>query len=233
MLAKEHVIFSILLSFPLILLLIFKPIYLIIFLIGLILGSLIPDIDEENSYVYKLVNKIQKRIIYLKEKNVKKFEEERKKLTIQLILAYFLYIYALLIKYLIYKPLAFFTKEQHRGITHTIYFPIIYVAFLFLILYFLKLPFKLAFWFLLGNFLGVLFHILGDSLTKSGIAPFYFGIRLKGKYLTGKDSNVPIKIILLFLILTILLKLFFEVSWIFYYILVFLYFIYIWVSSGG
>ncbi len=236
MLSKEHIIFSFLLYFPLILILLLlkiNPLYFTLFLIGMLLGSLIPDVDEENSYVYKLVNNIQKKIIYLKERRKEKFEEEKEKLSLYLLIASILYLYALFVKYFIYKPLAKITKEEHRGITHSIWFPIIYSFLLSLILFLLKIDLKLIFWFIFGNILGIFSHILGDSLTKSGIRPFYFGPRIKGKYLTGKDSDVPIKVMILILLLTIILKVFFGVPWIFYYIFLFLYFIYVWVSSGG
>ena len=164
----EHIIFCYILFFPLIISL--DNSLLPVFLIGFLIGSLLPDIDERGSLIYKISKSKYIKYIFIP------------------------YIY-LLLAFL--KALEFLSgKKGHRGISHTLIFGIIiFIITLFLTEFLFEL-FNLPNFsqsISISIFLGYISHLIGDSYTKSGVIIFYpFKIRFHGKYITGRNSFIPI-----------------------------------------
>jgi inner membrane protein len=88
----------------------------------------------------------------------------------------------------------------HRGFVHSIFIPLILLT----IFLYLGLPFIA--W---GIFIGSVSHLIGDMLTREGVAPFYpiLMFRIEGILKTGKIAEK----VLFFIICLIDLFLFFKV----------------------
>jgi inner membrane protein len=86
------------------------------------------------------------------------------------------------------RPMQFFVK--HRGFLHSFTFLIIISAVFAWFVPVIAFPF----------FLGYSLHLLGDSFTKEGIAPFWpYSKRSAGRFRTGGVSEVPIFLFFIFL----------------------------------
>ncbi len=182
---SEHLAFAFLMAFPLIFL--FNlPSQLFLFFIFLFLGALVPDVDEENSLIFKLT----------KSENS---------------LGFLFGSYAYFLNKIVLPIISFFEPKakQHRGLTHTLLFAIIHSFTWFAILYIITKNWSLAFAAFLGLFVGQISHIIGDSFTVSGTEPFYpKKLKLKGPFVTGKNSQIPVylSIIPLFVFLVLYAK---------------------------
>ncbi|MFQ3308414.1 MAG: inner membrane protein [Candidatus Nanohaloarchaea archaeon] len=193
MLGRQHLMLSVSTASVMIIPLIEKlDGFLTLITVGVVIGSLIPDVDASDATVF--------------HKNVKGLPGRTGQvvnMTIAPILPFFGYS----TKYLIYKPAVTLFKmflrgysfrDGHRTFSHSflgvfimtaatgLYLapPLIYIGLM-------SLPHLAAF--LAGYFFGALMHMLQDSCTKSGIAwnaPFS-DTKLKGKLKTGKDNREP------------------------------------------
>lgn len=159
-------------------------------LLGIAIGSLIPDIDASDATIFHT--------------NVKGLHRSPGKM-FNFVVGPVMPVFGYLTKYLVYIPsvkvLNLFTdysfKEGHRSFTHSLIGVTILTSLTGFILYPLinelgLNPFLLYF-FLAGYFSGAILHMLQDSFTVSGIAwnqPFS-NTKLKGKLKTGEDMWKP------------------------------------------
>ncbi len=149
--------------------------FLFLYALGIFVGSLLPDIDEERSLIYRVARHNILFKIFLKP-------------------------YLFFIKYIILKLLGFITGfGQHRGISHTIIFNVLLLIFNFTIIYvilkYLNIynSISIGFYLSLGIFFGSISHIIGDSYTRSGVLPFYpKKLKIHGPFITGENSYLPI-----------------------------------------
>jgi len=213
MLAKDHIQLSILsASLPILFLIVSLDINentkigsLIIFMIGVFIGSLLPDTDLDESkidhmYKYKIntqglniINKIMTKIFIS-------------------LLGIFTFLFGKITKYILNPIVAILfglvlhksINRNHRGITHSLFGVLLnclLIGGLFLVIW--KLDgvcgwgiINDSFWYfsclLVGLFIGEVFHLLEDSCTISGISPFYpiWGGKISGNIRTGESGDL-------------------------------------------
>ncbi len=165
------------------------PINVIIGLIGVSIGSLIPDIDSVDAAVF--------------HSNVKGLGSPG--IAFNDFIGPILPIFAYISKYIIYKPIVhllnFLTPytfhERHRSFTHSITgvaaLTLMTGLLLYLPLNYTGLSIALLPYFLAAYCGGALMHMVQDSCTKSGIAwnqPFN-KFKIKGNLVTGKSIRRP------------------------------------------
>lgn len=159
-------------------------------LVGVGIGSLIPDIDSKGAAIFsgkinELEGYISKSFVYL--------------------LSPLMPVFGYLTRYLIYKPAVkllnlvsnnYAFEEKHRGFTHSLIGILVLAtstgAFLYPAFSYLG-SVSLLVYMMAGYTSGAFLHMIQDSLTRSGIAwnqPFS-SVKLKGQLRTGKDTLRP------------------------------------------
>ncbi len=159
-------------------------------LVGVAIGSLIPDIDSKGTAIFsgninELDGYISRVFAYL--------------------LSPFMPAFGYFTRYFIYKPAVkllnvasdeYRFEEKHRGFTHSLMGVVVFVLCTGLALYPVFLYFgsmSLLIYLMAGYTAGAVLHMVQDSLTRSGIKwnqPFS-SVKLKGQLRTGKDTLRP------------------------------------------
>jgi inner membrane protein len=210
MLAKDHIQLSILsASLPILFSIIeldldpnTKFVSLIIIMVGVFIGSLLPDTDLDESkidhmYNYKIntnkLNIINKIFIRIFTALLGLFTFFIGKLTKYILNP----IVALLFRIILRKPI----NRNHRGITHSIFgifVNCLIMEGLCIVLWKILVTYNninISLWYLscliIGLFIGEVLHLLEDSCTISGILPFYplFGGKFSGNLRTGDTTD--------------------------------------------
>lgn len=204
MLGKQHLTLSVMSMTPVLIpWLESYPFFVIISLIGVGIGSLIPDVDAKDAAVFHT--------------NIRGLKSTPG-LAFNRLLAPSLPLFGYITKYFIYKPAihlfnlitSYNFQEKHRHLTHSILgiFTVTSVTGLYLMIPLILLEINLVFplTFLIGYFVGQFLHLIQDSCTKSGVAwrqPFS-NTKLKGNLTTGKDNFKPLMLLYLLSGLTLL-----------------------------
>jgi len=188
MLGKEHVIFAIVIALPLLFILPLDLQYKVLFLVVASFSALIPDIDEENSIIYKLSHKLDKPLLAILKPVGLVFQ-----------------VAAYIIRYLVLYPLWLLipSLKGHRLITHSLLFTLFITISVYLLIYVL-FGWKLAIVIGMGLLIGLISHLIGDSLTISGV-PLLLPAKIKfrGPYITGKTSWIILLYALVFSIVSL------------------------------
>lgn len=193
MLGRQHLMLSVVTGLILII-----PIahildgFIALVIIGVSIGSLIPDVDASDAAVF--------------HRNINGLNRQMGRLVNGLV-GPILPVFGYTTKYMIYKPAVhvfnlfsrkYSFSEKHRSFSHSFLgvFTLTAVTGLYLTPILVYLPSVSVFHiftFLLGYSFGALLHMLQDSCTRTGIvwnAPFS-NKRLKGSLRTGKDNREP------------------------------------------
>jgi len=196
--------------------------------VGLFCGAIFPDTDSRESRLFKMKQE-NSRIGWQSS-----YKEYKAKKDAQHVYNLFLFFYSLILimlgnifRYLLYYP-SYFTvylmnkkwvkeysiKDEHRGISHTLFGVFIGSIFFFILIflvnnYFNLIILKFLFISTLTFFLSSNLHLLQDSISKYGIRWFYpfKKIRIYGEY-SAFSFDSRIMYFVLSLILSIILSFF-------------------------
>ncbi len=175
-----------------------EPVFFLVFVFGVCIGSLVPDVDAEDAAIF--------------HSNVRGLKGDTGRILNDFV-APLLPVFGYFTKYVIHRPSVllfnFFSRnhsvsDTHREFSHSIIGIVSFTFFTglyaFLILYFTGLLHIALVFFLAGYFVGCVLHLIQDSCTRSGIAwnsPFS-DWKIRGDIYTGKDFR-KIRLFTLFL----------------------------------
>ncbi|RZN65379.1 MAG: metal-dependent hydrolase [Candidatus Methanoliparum thermophilum] len=198
-------------------------IFLLIFLLGTMTGSLIPDIDATYASIYHTK---------INDKSMNKF-------------VFFTFVNPVIsrVTKVMLKPFLFFMQkitdgginDGHRGITHSIigvflisliWFIIILSIYYIINTFILKIP-DLLFYMLIypiGMFFGGLCHLFEDSFTRSGIRWFqpFSNLSVRGSIKTGEREDIVVWYFIMTVIISSILLYIYGILFTFLSILLFL-----------